>query len=202
MERKQNKSLAILMLCVVILVGAVLWGVLYTFGWIASIVALLTAYVAIVLYDKFYPVTKNVYIISGVAIVIANIIASFISLCIVTAIDGGYSFGYVLEIAMQAIGDLVIAMAGDIILCIVLTIIGLVGAKKFYENKKARKQKEDEMAQDMPSEATGAETKDAQELADNQAEVENPSEEGEKLNSTEATNADISDGEDVVADNK
>lgn len=183
------------MLCIVVLVGSVLWGVLYTLGWFASIIALVTAYVAIVLYDKFYPVTKNVYIISGVAIVIANIVASFISLCIVTAIDCGYSFGYVLEIALQAIGDLAIAMAGDIVLCIVLTIIGLVGAKKFYENKKARKQTEVEVAQDMPSEATGAETKDAQEATIDQAVTEKQPEESEKLNSTEPTLEDKSDGE-------
>lgn len=140
MERKQNKALAIVMLCVVILVGAVLWGLLYSYGFLASLIAFATAYVAIVVYDKFYPVSKNVYIISGFAIVVANIIASFLALVIAVAIKADCDLVTAFNALMSVIDDFALELCKDFIYCVVLTILGLVGVKKFYENRKARKQ--------------------------------------------------------------
>lgn len=188
MERKQNKSLAILMLCVVILVGAVLWGLLYTFGWLASLMAFATAYVGIVVYGKFYPVSKKVYIISGVAIVVANVIASFLALVIAIAVKADCDFVTALNALISVMGDYAFDLGKDFVVCIVLIILGLVGVKKLYEDKKCKKQEQNNSveAETKPEEAKNVqetETQADQLAAENP--VEKMDEPAEKATDTE-----------------
>lgn len=139
MVKKRNKPLAILMLSLVILIGAVLWGLVYSQGWIVSLVAFATAYVAIIVYDKFFDVTRNVYIISGVAIVVLNIIASFVSLGIAVAVEAECSLSIAFKALFEVIGDYSADLIRDGLMCVALTILGLVGVKKMYEEKKLKK---------------------------------------------------------------
>lgn len=138
MEKKQNKALAITLLAVVIMLGAGVWGVLYSQGWFVALVAFVTAFLAILVYGKFAEVTKTVYIVSGVVIVVLNIIASFLSIGITVAIKAECSLKIAFEAVFQIIGDYIPDLAKDGVLCIILTILGLVGVKKTYEQRKAK----------------------------------------------------------------
>lgn len=140
MEKKQNKVLAIVLLSITIVVGAVLWGVIYSQGWLVSLVALATSYVGIIVYDKFYKVNRTVYIVSGVVICVLNIIASFLSIGITVAVEAEVSLKIAFEAVFQVIGDFVPDLIRDGLLCVVFTILGLVGAKKTYEEKKLKKE--------------------------------------------------------------
>lgn len=143
MEKRQNKSLAVLMLVLVIVLGAVVWGFLYASGWLVSLVAFATAYLGIVVYDKFYDVSKNIYVYSGIAIVLANIFASFMSMTIRVAMlaecDLITAFNALVSVMDSYIGDFMT----DCIMCVIFTLLGFVGVKKTYEAKKIRKQEEE-----------------------------------------------------------
>lgn len=138
MEKKQNKVLATILLSVVILLGAGVWGVLYSQGWFVALVAFVTAFLGILVYGKFAEVTKLVYIISGVAIVVLNIIASFLSIGITVAIEEKCSLAIAFEAVFKVINEFIPDLAKDAGLCVVLTVLGLVGVKKTYEQRQAK----------------------------------------------------------------
>lgn len=121
-------------------VGAVLWGVIYSQGWLVSLVAFVTAYVGIIVYDKFYKVNRTVYIVSGVVICVLNIIASFLSIGITVAIEAEVSLKIAFEAVFEVIGDFVPDLIRDGLLCVAFTVLGLVGVKKTYEEKKLKKE--------------------------------------------------------------
>lgn len=167
MERKQNKTKAIVVLCITVVVGAILWGALYSLGLFASLIAYATAYVAIVLYDKFYKVDKKVYIISGVAITLANLLASFIAIGVAVAVEAEVDLGTAFAAVFEVIGDFAYDLTKDAILCVVMTVLGLLTVRKTYEQKKLRQQKElDAMANEASeTEPDGTEPKSAEETA-------------------------------------
>jgi len=138
MEKRQNKALAILLLSLVILVGAVAWGVIYSYGWFVAIIAFITSYVAILVYDKFYDVNNTVYIITGVAVVIANIIASFLAIGIAVANEANVSLSVAFNAVFESFDLIAKDLAIDCILCIALTVAGLIGVKRTYEQRKAK----------------------------------------------------------------
>lgn len=140
MVKKQNKALAIALLSITMVVGAILWGVIYSQGWLVSLVAFVTAYVGIIVYDKFYKVDRTVYIVSGVVICVLNIIASFLSIGITVAIEAEVNLKIAFEAVFQVIGDFVPDLIRDGLLCVAFTVLGLVGVKKTYEEKKLKKE--------------------------------------------------------------
>ena len=135
---KKNKLLAIFVLVASILIGGVAWGLIYSFGWFVGIIAFATAYLAVMAYDKFCPVSNMVYIITAVAIIVCNVVASFISLGITVAIESEVTFGFALNWLLNNFDLIAKEFAIDMVLCIVLTCLGIYGFKKSYEQKKAR----------------------------------------------------------------
>lgn len=140
MENKKNKALGISLYILTIFLGAVIWGVLYALGWFAAIVSLATAYVAVLVYDKFCELNKKIYTITGVLITVFNIIAMFIAIPVATAIKAEVSLALAFQVMIQIFDQIIVDMAVDIMLCIAFTILGLVGFKKFYEDKKAERE--------------------------------------------------------------
>lgn len=142
MENKKNKSLGISLYILTIFLGAVIWGVLYALGLFAAIISLATAYVAVLVYDKFCELNKKIYTITGVLITIFNVIAMFIAIPVATAIQAEVSLALAFQVMIQMMDQIIVDMAVDIMLCIAFTILGLIGFKKFYEDKKvAREQR-------------------------------------------------------------
>lgn len=155
MEKKQNKALAVVVLCATILVGAVLWGALYSLGLFASLIAFATAYVAIVLYDKFCNLTNKVYIISGIAIIVANLVASFVAIGISVAVNLGVDLGSAFKAVFEVIGNFVPELVKDAISCVILTVLGLITVKKTYEQRK-KKQSENANQEVLPTDKENA----------------------------------------------
>lgn len=143
MEKRQNKPLAVLMLVLVIVLGAVVWGFLYASGWLVSLVAFATAYLGIVVYDKFYDVSKNIYVYSGIAIVLANIFASFMSMTISVAMMAECDLITAFNALVSVMDSYIGGFMTDCIMCVIFTLLGFVGVKKTYEAKKIRKQEEE-----------------------------------------------------------
>lgn len=140
MENNKNKALGISLYILTIVLGAVLWGVLYALGWFAAIVSLATAYVAVLVYDKFCELNKKIYTITGVLITVFNIIAMFIAIPVATAIQAEVSLALAFQVMIQLLDQIIVDMAVDVLLCIAFTILGLIGFKKFYEDKKAERE--------------------------------------------------------------
>lgn len=187
MEKKQNKALAITLLAVVIVLGAGVWGILYSQGWFVALVAFVTAFLAILVYGKFAEVTKTVYIVSGVVIVVLNIIASFLSIGITVAIEAECSLKIAFEAVFQVIGDFIPDLAKDGVLCIILTILGLVGVKKTYEQRQAKAHAVTENT------VAPAETTTTEEINHNEVVTDDTAEESVKTEGTTGETSNVSD---------
>lgn len=141
MERKQNKALAILLTALIVLVGAVVWGVVYSFGWFIALIAFLIVYLAMMVYDKFANLTMPVYIVTCIAVVVCNVIASFVAVAIQveSMTDGAIKFTQALQIMFTNPSILVeTGFITNIILCIAFSILGVVGFKQYYKQKKLK----------------------------------------------------------------
>lgn len=139
MERKQNKPLAILLLVLIVLLGAVVWGLVYAFGWFIALLAFLIVYLAMMVYEKFADLSMPVYIVTCIMVVICNVIASLIATAIQVEniTDGEIGFAQAMQVMMTNPSLLVeTGFITNIILCIVFSILGVVGFKQYYKKKK------------------------------------------------------------------
>lgn len=203
MEKRQNKTLAVLMLVLVIVLGAVVWGFLYVSGWLVSLVAFATAYLGIVVYDRFYDVSKNIYVYSGIAIVLANIFASFMSMTIRVAMlaecDLITAFNALVSVVDSYIGDFMI----DCIMCVIFTLLGFVGVKKTYEAKKIRKQEENARMAETAVDNNDSENLNATEIEDKVSEIakteETTTDATEPANSVELSGAETAELAETVS---
>lgn len=178
MEEKQNNLLkAIGISLLVALVGAVLWGVIYIYGWFVGIIAYFTAILMIKMFNKYYQTDKKwkYFYVFGV-IIVFNIVASFISLTRYLAsyaeIGFGEAFALMFENISLYIGDFVI----DMIIGCVCAIFGVVTAIRLDIREKQAKEQEETLKQEAEKqESQNAESKASEENGDNLAETKNES---------------------------
>ena len=150
MEEKQNNLLkAIGISLLVALVGAVLWGVIYIYGWFVGIIAYFTAILMIKMFNKYYQTDKKwkYFYVFGV-IIVFNIVASFISLTRYLAsyaeIGFGEAFALMFENISLYIGDFVI----DMIIGCVCAIFGVVTAIRLDIREKQTREQEELLKQE------------------------------------------------------
>ena len=139
MEKKENKALAIILLILVVLLGSVVWGLIYSFGWFISIISYGIAFLAITLYGKFAKLTRPVYIITAIAIVVLNIIASFISISIsLLIIEPELGFGGAFSLVLSNFNLIAVDFIIDSILSAAFTILGILSYYKITQQKKEK----------------------------------------------------------------
>lgn len=176
MEEKQNNLLkAIGISLLVALVGAVLWGVIYIYGWFVGIIAYFTAILMIKMFNKYYQTDKKwkYFYVFGV-IIVFNIVASFISLTRYLAsyaeIGFGEAFALMFENISLYIGDFVI----DMIIGCVCAIFGVVTAIRLdIREKQTREQEELLKREAEQQESQKAEIKASEDSGSNVSETNN-----------------------------
>lgn len=134
-EKKENKLVAILLCTLVVILGAGVWGLVYSYGWFVSIIAYGIAFLAITVYAKFAKVTKPVYIIVAVAIAVFNIIASLFSIVIQASIETGLKISEVMKILFENFSEIAVEFSIDCLLGTVFTVLGVVSYYRFYKQK-------------------------------------------------------------------
>lgn len=183
MEEKQKNLLkAIGASLGVALVGAVLWGVLYQFGWFVGIVAYFTSFAMIKLFNKFYDEEcKWKYAYVSAVIIVFNVIASFIGLARYAAkvwnVDFGEAFSTLLENFSVIATDFII----DMVVGIVFMVLGIVSVVKLEKRRIAEKRYYEQQKQ--LEEQTSTETKEQAE----QTEAETETKETENNDLTKET---------------
>lgn len=144
-NKKYNLPLALVLSALIAVAGAVVWGLLYTFGWFVSIIAYVTAMGMFAVYLKFYPKkTKLVFIWTLAWIIILNSISILVSAGIYVSIELGMPLGQVFAYIFQNFGSIAGDFAIDAFLGAVFAVLGVVSYNQFYKNK--QKQEEQAMA--------------------------------------------------------
>lgn len=139
-ENKQEGKLwlALLLSFLVCVGGAILWGLIYSFGWFISLIALITALCAFVVYEKIYKkTTKLTFIWVLTWIVLLNAIASFIAIVVSVAISAGVDFGEALNATISVFDQVMVDFLFDIFLGAVFGVLGVV---TYYQYQKRTKQ--------------------------------------------------------------
>lgn len=113
------------------LAGAVVWGLLYTYGWFVGLVAYGASLVMLKMFNKFYSKEcKWKYAYCLAVIIVFNIIASFLSLVVYCSHELNISFGVAFDALIQTmsayIGDFIV----DMIIGCVCAVLGIVSAIK------------------------------------------------------------------------
>lgn len=148
-ENKQEKKwLALLLSFLVCVGGAVIWGLLYTFGWFATIVAFATAFCAGLVYEKVNKkVTKSTHVWVLVWVITLNIIASFLAV-IILFITYGATFGEAVQATFNILKDteVLVDFLFDMILGVVFSVLGVV---TYYQYKKRATQAKEEEIQNI-----------------------------------------------------
>lgn len=135
--KKKNRLLASVVLVASILVGGVAWGFLYSYGWFVGILAFVTAFLAVMAYDKFCPVSNAVYIFTAIAIVVVNVVASFLSIGVRAAIENEITLSHAFNLLFKNFNSIAKDFAIDMVLCVVMTCLGVYGFKRTYEQRRS-----------------------------------------------------------------
>ena len=138
-EKKDRVGLALLFSFLVALAGSVIWGLLYSTGWLVALIGYITAFGCFFVYTRFAKMSKLTYIWTLVWVIVLNIVATFVSLIILTSSIRHIS----LSAAVQFIADNFDVLGGpifkDIILGIIFSVLGVVSYYIYYKrNLKAK----------------------------------------------------------------
>lgn len=122
----------------VAVIGAVLWGVLYTAGWFVGLVAYFVSFGMIKVFNKYYSKDCNwkyVYILAS--IIVLNIVSSFISLAVYCANVLEISFGVALEALVQTFSQYAGEFIMDMVIGCVCAVFGVVTVIQIDKRNKA-----------------------------------------------------------------
>lgn len=161
-ERK-NLWFALLLSFLVCAAGSVIWGVIYTQGWLVALVAYVSAFCAFLVYEKVYKeVTKGAFIWVLVWTIVLNTVASFLSTVITVSLTAEVSFGVALDAVMQIFGNYVGSFLFDMVLGAVFAGLGVYSYYKYLQRKKQEKKAAEEAKAAIEAAGTKtAQTEDA-----------------------------------------
>lgn len=128
-EQKKSLPLALLFSFLVCLLGAIVWGLVYSIGFFVAIISAVTVMCAIMVYQKFYKVNWLTYLWVIIWVVLLNEISMLITLTIMlmNEVGGAYSFGECFNALTQAIndgGEMTSAFTSDSIMNVVFSLLG------------------------------------------------------------------------------
>lgn len=145
-NQQSKKWLALLCSCLVCVLGAVVWGVLYVMGWFASPVAFVTAFGAFFVYEKMNKeITKGSFIWVLVWVIALNIVASFLAMVVAVAVEAEVSLGIALNALLSVFDEFVGSFILDIILGTAFGVLGVVTCYKYLKKKKQTQNIQEQM---------------------------------------------------------
>lgn len=137
--KKQNLTLALVLSFLVALVGSAIWGVMYYFGWFASIISYATAFGMFAVYMKFAKMSKLAFVWTLVWVILLDTIACFLSIVIAVSINAGVALSEAFMLTIDSFYAIAGNFAFDVIIGAVFGVLGVVtyyGAyKKTLKNK-------------------------------------------------------------------
>lgn len=138
-EKKDRVGLALLFSFLVALAGSVIWGLLYSTGWLVALVGYATAFGCFFVYTRFAKMSKLTFIWTLVWVILLNILATYIALVIYTAVKYSTPLSEVISNLFSRFGAVTKALMSDIILGIVFSVLGVVSYYIYYKrNLKAK----------------------------------------------------------------
>lgn len=138
-EKKDRVGLALLFSFLVALAGSVVWGLLYSTGWLVALIGYITAFGCFFVYTRFAKMSKLTYIWTLVWVIVLNIVATYIALIIYTSVKFNLSLAEVINRLFSNFGTITEALMSDIILGIVFSVLGVVSYYIYYKrNLKAK----------------------------------------------------------------
>jgi len=138
-NKKQSILKALLFSALVMLGGAVVWGVVYAIGVFSAWIAFASTMLAVFVYLKFYnKIDWKAYVWVISITLVLNVISLFVTLAIVVAIEAqaslGDSFKAIFEM-IKELPDVQTAIVMDMVYCTVFTILGTFIAISSYKKK-------------------------------------------------------------------
>lgn len=103
-EKKQSMGLAFTFSFLVCLAGAVLFGVVYSFGFITMIVPAVAAFLALLVYGKYYKVNWVAYLWVLIWVIILNEVAILLAITFMVMSEAGAGFGECFLAVITALG--------------------------------------------------------------------------------------------------
>lgn len=138
-EKKDRVGLALLFSFLVGLAGSIIWGLLYSTGWLVALVGYVTALGMFFVYTRFAKMSKLTFIWTLVWVIVLNILATYIALIIYTSVKYNLSLAEVINSVFSNFGAITEALLADIILGIVFSVLGVVSYYAYYKrNLKAK----------------------------------------------------------------
>lgn len=136
---RESLALALLASFGVAVVGAGLWGLLYSFGWIASFVAYFSAFGMIYFYKKFYKLNWFAYVWIAVISLGLNTLACYLSIIFNAMIEMKCSFAIANQAFRMAWSEIASDVITDWIISAVFTVLGLFSYVQYEKRNRAAK---------------------------------------------------------------
>ena len=128
--KKENLLLAFLFSFLVLVGGAVLWGVLYYYGVFTSWVSFIASFGAVALYNKFYSkIDWKVYVWVIAISLVLNTVSMFLALILAVIAEVGYTFGEAFDFIMSLFEpetEFLSAFISDMVYNVLFTLIGVI----------------------------------------------------------------------------
>lgn len=137
--KKQSLALALVLSLLVGIAGSVVWGLLYSLGWFASIVAYATSFGMFAVYLKFSKLSKLTFVWTLVWVILLNIIASFVAIVISVSVEAQVSISESLDAVFQNFGLIASDFVIDIVLGTVFCVLGVVSYYAVYKRQQKEK---------------------------------------------------------------
>ncbi len=143
--KKQNLGLALLFSFLIALAGSIGWGLLYSLGWFATIIAYVTAFGMFAVYSKFAKITPLTFVWTLLWVLILNIISSLLAILITVAVTYGYTLSQAMEAFVMVFNQVAGIFVRDIIVGTIFAVLGVVTYYGAYK----KKQKDELMKKQM-----------------------------------------------------
>ena len=138
-EKKDRVGLALLFSFLVALAGSVVWGLVYSTGWLVALIGYVTALGCFFVYTRFAKMSKLTFIWTLVWVIVLNILATYVALVVYTSVKYGLALSEVISSLTSNFVAVTKELMSDIILGIVFSILGVVSYYTYYKrNLKAK----------------------------------------------------------------
>lgn len=148
------------------ILGAIVWGMLYTTGWIVGLVAYFTSFVMIKVFNKYYQTSKKwkyAYIV--ISIIVLNIVASFVSLGVYCADLLDIELSVAFEALFETFSEYAKEFAIDMIIGCVFAMSGIITVIQIDKKNNANNQRQ-EVKNEGLVEEDGVDTTEIQDSAE------------------------------------
>lgn len=138
-EKKDRIGLALLFSFLVALAGSIIWALVYSTGWLVSLVGYVAALGSFFVYTRFAKMSKLTFIWTLVWVIVLNIIATYVGLVIYTVSHSTTPLNQVISNLFSNFGEVTKVLMPDIILGVVFSVLGVVSYYIYYKrNLKAK----------------------------------------------------------------